>query len=629
MSGGNLLDGKNWTKSRRWHDFATIRRQGRREGPEIGDGRLLNRRYSFAPPLTGFCGFGRRGAALVAASLGFLALGASQTQNAVANGDTRTISLYHTHTSENITVTYRRDGVYDRSALAKLNHFLRDWRNDDVISMDPRLFDVIWETYREVGSSATIKVVSAYRSPGTNAMLRRRSSGVAKHSQHTMGKAMDLHLPDVNMSRVREIGMRLQKGGVGYYPTAGTPFVHLDVGSVRSWPRMTRPQLERLFPDGKTVHLPADGTPLPGYQLALAEIEQRGGAAMSYADVTSPRRSLWAALFGGGEDDEAEAAPRGRGGRAVAARGGARQAQQVAAINPNAASNSDAGSVYAINNTVLAAEPVAPTVTRANPRVRAPEVRAPEPKVEPEASRPATAVAALSTPARKAEEDEGPRRVAVPAPIRRPTDQVFAQLAAATIPLPPVRPKFEAESDQKPETAVVAALAAADAAREPQPKPANVPLPQPRPVAFAAAPDTVTGAVDRSALPAAILSGLPANAPPPTMAFAAARVPLPPPRPSAAAPAAPAPVAAAPQAEVAPGKFSFALDTSAMNALMAGIAAEQDKPRRTEKVAAPGVRQTHGSVIVAGRFGASLAEAGKFSGGLVRPLGAGFVRQGE
>ena len=108
----------------------------------------------------------------------------AQTQNAIANGDTRTINLYHTHTGESISATFRVDGQYDRATLEKLNRFLRDWRNDDQISMNPRLFDVIWETYRESGSRQPVHIVSAYRSPQTNALLRRRSRAVAEHSQH-------------------------------------------------------------------------------------------------------------------------------------------------------------------------------------------------------------------------------------------------------------------------------------------------------------------------------------------------------------------------------------------------------------------------------------------------------------
>ncbi|WP_155756361.1 DUF882 domain-containing protein, partial [Streptobacillus moniliformis] len=102
--------------------------------------------------------------------------------------------------------------------------------------------------YRSVGSQEPINVVSAYRSPGTNAMLRRRSRAVAEFSQHMLGKAMDFYLPDVSIDQIRAIGMRMQRGGVGWYPHAGSPFIHLDVGSVRSWPRMSHDQLARLFP---------------------------------------------------------------------------------------------------------------------------------------------------------------------------------------------------------------------------------------------------------------------------------------------------------------------------------------------------------------------------------------------
>jgi uncharacterized protein YcbK (DUF882 family) len=249
--------------------------------------------------------------------------GTRTTQDAVANGDTRTITIMHMHTKEETTATFRRDGRYDGAALDKLNRALRDWRNDDVIKMDPRLFDVAWEVHREIGSGEPFHVVSAYRSPATNSMLRRRSRGVAKHSQHMLGKAMDFYLPDVSPSRIREIGMRLQRGGVGYYPTAYTPFIHLDVGSVRSWPRMSRDQLARIFPSGKTVHLPSDGEPMEGYEIAKAEILARGGSVGGYAAAdldegaiiaSGSRSSFWAALFGGGNNDEEEARPT-RGGR--------------------------------------------------------------------------------------------------------------------------------------------------------------------------------------------------------------------------------------------------------------------------------------------------------------------------
>ena len=111
-------------------------------------------------------------------------------------------------------------------------------------------------------------------------MLRGRSrdSGVAKNSQHTLGKAMDFYIPGVKLAKLRSLAMQMQVGGVGYYPASGSPFVHLDVGNVRAWPRMTRKELARIFPDGKTMHLPSDGRPLPGYDLAVADYRRRVGA---------------------------------------------------------------------------------------------------------------------------------------------------------------------------------------------------------------------------------------------------------------------------------------------------------------------------------------------------------------
>ncbi|MEN9754546.1 MAG: hypothetical protein RLZ07_928 [Pseudomonadota bacterium] len=235
--------------------------------------------------------------------------------NAIANGESRTISIYHTHTGESLTVEYKRNGSFDRDALEKLNWLLRDWRRDEPTSMDPRLFDIVWEAQRSVGSTEPINVVSAYRSPQTNAMLRRQSKAVAKNSQHMLGKAMDFYLTDANTADVREVGLRMQRGGVGYYPNAYTPFVHLDAGSVRHWPRMSHDELARLFPDGKTVHIPSDGRPLERYAEAEQEILANGGTVLgtSLADageggITSKPKSLWAVLFGGGntEDDESE-----------------------------------------------------------------------------------------------------------------------------------------------------------------------------------------------------------------------------------------------------------------------------------------------------------------------------------
>ena len=217
-----------------------------------------------------------------------LVISSSSLQTVVANGDTRSISLQHTHRDDAITVTFKRNGRYDDAALKKLDYFLRDWRNDEQTRMDPQLFDILWEVSRDVEAKEAIRIVSSYRSPQTNSMLRRRSRGVAKFSQHMLGKAIDFHIPGVAIEDLRAAGMRLQRGGVGFYPGS---FVHVDVGSVRHWPRMTHDQLARVFPSGRTVHVPSNGQPLSGYALALADIERRGSSAPSGMSLAAARNA--------------------------------------------------------------------------------------------------------------------------------------------------------------------------------------------------------------------------------------------------------------------------------------------------------------------------------------------------
>jgi uncharacterized protein YcbK (DUF882 family) len=239
-----------------------------------------------------------------------LLAGAGSVHDATALNETRTLSFHHTHSDEDLTVTFKRDGRYDEEALKQLNHFLRDWRTQDQTTMDRHLFDILWEVYRDVDGKKPIQIISSYRSPATNAMLRRRSSGVARFSQHMLGHAMDFYIPDVPLEQIRYAGLRLQRGGVGFYPTSGSPFVHLDTGSIRHWPRMNHDQLAKVFPDGRTVHVPTDGKPLKGYELALADIEKRGNG--DDAATVGKKPGLFAALFKGGkssEDDEEAAAP--------------------------------------------------------------------------------------------------------------------------------------------------------------------------------------------------------------------------------------------------------------------------------------------------------------------------------
>jgi uncharacterized protein YcbK (DUF882 family) len=238
-----------------------------------------------------------------------LLAGAGSVRDATALNETRTLTFHHTHSGEDLTVTFKREGRYDEEALKKLDHFLRDWRSQEKTEMDRRLFDILWEVYRDVDGKQPINIISSYRSPGTNAMLRRRSSGVARHSQHMLGHAMDFYIPGVALADIRAAGLRLQRGGVGFYPTSGSPFVHLDTGSVRHWPRMNYEALAKVFPDGRTVHQSTSG-PMKGYELAKADIERRGdGDAAPAAGKSS---NFLTALFKGksaasDEDDEGAA----------------------------------------------------------------------------------------------------------------------------------------------------------------------------------------------------------------------------------------------------------------------------------------------------------------------------------
>jgi uncharacterized protein YcbK (DUF882 family) len=223
-----------------------------------------------------------------------IVLGCESLQNAVAEGDTRTISLHHIHTNENLTITYKVNGRYDEAALKKINWLLRDWRKGESIKMDPHLIDLVWDVYREVDAKQPIWVVCGYRSPATNAMLRKRSRGVAKHSQHMLGKAMDFYIPGVELSKLREAGLRAQRGGVGYYPTSGSPFVHLDTGSVRHWPHMPEAQLARVLAKGPLTHvasndrqptLAATNNPLESFKSLLDRISGHSSAEQTVAEA--------------------------------------------------------------------------------------------------------------------------------------------------------------------------------------------------------------------------------------------------------------------------------------------------------------------------------------------------------
>jgi uncharacterized protein YcbK (DUF882 family) len=169
----------------------------------------------------------RAGIVCAAAAMmsGSLARGATQT--------VRAVSFVHTHTGEKLTAAYWQDGEYQSEVLQQVNHLLRDWRNNEVHTMDPALLDVLFELRTKAASEGAFHVISAYRSPKTNEMLHERSSGVAEHSMHMEGKAIDIRLAGFPTERLAELARSLRRGGVGYYHASD--FVHVDTGRVRYW----------------------------------------------------------------------------------------------------------------------------------------------------------------------------------------------------------------------------------------------------------------------------------------------------------------------------------------------------------------------------------------------------------
>ncbi|MGE3231002.1 MAG: DUF882 domain-containing protein, partial [Hyphomicrobium sp.] len=198
--------------------------------------------------------------AVRAALAALLALAAQST--AAQAGDDRTISFYHIHTQERLTIQYKKDGRFLPDALEKINWIMRDWRLNKAIAIDPNTIDIIWEMHRELGSHEPVSIICGYRSRGTNEMLRKTRGGQASQSQHITGKAVDIAFPDIPVKQLRYSAMIRERGGVGYYPTSGIPFVHVDTARVRHWPRMVRDELALLFPSGHSQHEPADGRPI-------------------------------------------------------------------------------------------------------------------------------------------------------------------------------------------------------------------------------------------------------------------------------------------------------------------------------------------------------------------------------
>jgi uncharacterized protein YcbK (DUF882 family) len=146
------------------------------------------------------------------------------------------LRFYHTHTGERLNVVYRRGDKYIPEALDELDHFLRDHRTGDERHFDPRLFDLLYDLTGSLGDSGgEIDVICGYRTPWSNEFLRTRNAhtGVAQHSLHMQAEAIDIRLPGISTSELRDAALRLHRGGVGYYRSSD--FVHVDVGRVRHW----------------------------------------------------------------------------------------------------------------------------------------------------------------------------------------------------------------------------------------------------------------------------------------------------------------------------------------------------------------------------------------------------------
>jgi uncharacterized protein YcbK (DUF882 family) len=152
---------------------------------------------------------------------------------AAAGPAVRELALFHRHTGESWRAVYFADGRYRRGAVQEASRVLRDWRTGQAVPIDPRLLDILHALQQRLDGRGPLEVLCGYRSPRTNAMLRRKSRGVARNSLHMRGMAVDLHFPGDRLPAAHRLACALGVGGVGYYPGSG--FIHVDTGPVRHW----------------------------------------------------------------------------------------------------------------------------------------------------------------------------------------------------------------------------------------------------------------------------------------------------------------------------------------------------------------------------------------------------------
>jgi uncharacterized protein YcbK (DUF882 family) len=149
------------------------------------------------------------------------------------NRNERVLKFHSLHTGEELTTTYWENGNYIQEELDAINYILRDHRTGEIEKIDRALLDLLFALQNKLEKSNAYHIISGYRSPKTNAMLRRNSGGVAKRSYHMLGRAADIRLPGVDLKYLRKAALALHAGGVGYYPRSG--FIHVDTGRPRFW----------------------------------------------------------------------------------------------------------------------------------------------------------------------------------------------------------------------------------------------------------------------------------------------------------------------------------------------------------------------------------------------------------
>lgn len=175
--------------------------------------------------------FLKTGLTLSAAAV--LSVGSVTPALALPTGGEYRVSFKNAHTGETFSGTYRVGNKYLPGAFERINYVLRDFRANEIFPIDPRAIDIVAIVHKMTGSTDPYSVLSGYRNPKTNSMLREGSKGVAKHSLHMSGQAIDVRMDNVACTRIRDLAKKLKAGGVGYYPRSG--FVHMDSGTFRTW----------------------------------------------------------------------------------------------------------------------------------------------------------------------------------------------------------------------------------------------------------------------------------------------------------------------------------------------------------------------------------------------------------